>query len=94
MDGPLSIAKPRKRPFCYIITHYIINPNTTISHTLDLDRHMLDRYMLYHPSQPRSKDVDRPMLYHQSQSRSQDVDHHILYHQSQYNNLTHSEFRS
>ena len=62
-----------------IITYYIINPNTIISHTLDLDRHMLDRHMLYHPSQPRLQDVDLHMLYH-----------HTLYHQSQYHNLTHS----
>ena len=55
---------------------------------------MLDRHMVYRPSQPRSQDVDihmlyhrtldRHMLYHPSHPCSQDVDVHILYHHTLY----------
>ena len=42
-----------------------------MSHTLDLDRHILDRHMVYRPLQPGSQDVDLHMLYR-----------HTLYRQS------------
>ena len=48
----------------YLTQITITNPRSTyLNSSLDLDRHILDRHMLYHPSQPRSQDGDLHILY-------------------------------
>ena len=66
-----------------------------ISHTLDLDRHILDCLMSYRPSQPRSQHVDftcyishiissiRPIISHTLDLDRHKLDHHMLYRPSQ-----------
>ena len=56
----------------YLTQTSITNTRSTyLNSSLDLDRHMLDRHMVYCPSQPRSQDVDLNKLYR-----------HTLYRQS------------
>ena len=60
-------SQPRSQDASQVISsQFILSIRPIISHTLDLDRHMLHRHMVYRPSQPRSQDVYCHTLYRQS----------------------------
>ena len=73
---PATLARCRA---AHVISSHIIVNSSHITHTLDLDRPMLDRHMVYRPSQPRSQDVDLHMLYrHTSYRQSVPLSHTLL----------------